>query len=95
VERKRIMSKQVTNPVVGMFVYRAYEATKPGKVIGIIPQTTPKTPGYCEDDLDIKWLDGRVHRYKACSLNDFEALINEHRKKLKTHTSKLPALQKL
>lgn len=75
---------------VGDFVYMPYSPLKPGKVLKI---SSPDKFG-CYT-IDVKWINGKTSQHKDFHLRSFTALIDDHKKKLKTHTSKLPALRKL
>jgi len=74
----------------GSFVYMPYLPQNPGKIISL---NTPDK--YGNRSVNVKWLDGKTSQHKAYNLKSFDALIADHKKKLKTHTSKLPALKKL
>ena len=100
------MAKKVTSPKVGKFVYRPYGAQNPGKIKKILPKGTPLTKGTLDygtikipirsnSPVEVAWIDGTTTIEDAEHLSDFDALIADHQKKLNTHTSKLPALQKL
>jgi len=75
---------------IGDFVYKPYRPQKPGKIISM---SAPNK--YNSRLADVKWLDGKISQHQTYSLESFIGLINDHKKKLKTHTSKLPALRKL
>lgn len=105
------MAKHVSNPIVGMYVYRPYEAQNPGKIKQLLPPNTPLTnpsivlgtgafggPNISIPNMvvgvpvEVAWYDGTTSVEDSHILNDFDALIADHKKKLGTHTSKLKKL---
>jgi len=81
--------------VIGKLVYEAFSPQKPAKIIAEVSRRAVLKIGSPERHVQVKFLDGKVKEVPLSFLNDFEALISDHRKKLETHTSKLELLKSL
>ena len=77
---------------IGDYVYEAYHAQKPGKVVKIVCNQILYCGYY---DVTIKFIDGSVKTLPNCIVMDFMWLIESHKRKLRTHTSKLSKLVSL
>lgn len=86
---------------VGQYVYKYGSPQKPGKIISLTKKCTPRKIGNITLSggywtcAEVKWIDGTVSGWDVLSLKDFNDLIADHEKKLKTHRDKLPKLQTL
>ncbi len=95
--------KTIDNPsdggcriVIGEYVYKPYTPQTPGKVLGIERKVVAGYQGgYVEYFARVKWLNSKTSTVNCLHLSSFTKLIDDHKKKLKTHTSKLPLLAKL
>lgn len=71
------------NNLVGRRVYKPYAPTQAGIIRSEEPSGT----------LTVKWLDGTTEIVSKRGLNDFDSLIEDHKKKLNTHLRTLAKLQ--
>lgn len=85
------MAHPILNPEVGQLVYEPFRPQRPGKIINI-PETSHLAPSF-RHSATVKWIDGTVS--VAYRLQDFNALIEDHRKKLSTHLLNLEKVQSL
>ena len=74
--------------LMGAFVYQPFLPNNPGVVIKVEDSGRPDTKL-----LTVKWLNGLVSQHADHRLNDFQGLIDDHRKKLNTHENKLQLLK--
>jgi hypothetical protein len=83
----------VIEPKVGQYVYKHCQPQKPG-IIRIVHGKTMSGYFY---SVSVQWLDSSrtVTEEDTAGLKDFSALIEDHRKKLNTHESKLALLEKM
>ena len=86
------MSIRSTTPKVGQFVYKPYAPTKAGVItmVGNEHVITNKNTGVvyvCPGDFEVNvtWSDGTTTCERSSYLNDFMALVEDHKKKLNTH----------
>jgi hypothetical protein len=83
------MAKTAYLPRVGQRVYKCYRPTNPGVIREVIPQETIQTPAgqthTPTPHVRVFWLDGTVTTGSSLGLMDFDALIDDHHKKLDTH----------
>jgi len=77
-------------PKVGEYVYRPFRPKMPGRIIAVF---SPLPPRKYFHFVTVKWLNGVVEDTDTLDLNDFQALIEDHRKKLKTHLATLKKLE--
>jgi hypothetical protein len=90
--------------LVGKRVYENYSPAKAGVITEIVhPVGSPKpvrglsgTEGMTQPrifaDVKVKWLNGTTEVVSTSRLNDFDALIEDHKKKLRTHEATLGKL---
>lgn len=78
------MARTAINAVVGTLVYQAFKPMNPGKVLSIRPPGPNNVTG--EDWLTVKWLNGSVSEHRRMGLQDFETLIEDHRRKYEKFT---------
>lgn len=95
-----LSSKVADNDVVGALVYEAYSTVKCGKVIEDLgPQKVTKLHGETFvstfHDLRVRWLKGGESIVSSSKLNNFEELVEDHRRKLERHMKTLEALKLL
>jgi hypothetical protein len=82
----------VNDPKVGDFVYKHYHPLKPGIIVAVLGKDFG---GYfvC---VRVQWLSELSSRIETtAALRDFNALIEDHRKKLATHETTLMRLKSL
>jgi len=70
------------------FVYEPYNPNNPGKVVSIEDDPDFSNQNYCT----VKFLNGRTKKVSSNHLKDFNKLIEDHKRKLGTHISKLKAI---
>ncbi len=75
------MAYTINNPKVGQYVYKGFRPLNPG----IIRTIDGKDFGGHFDCVHVQWLSGLITAETTNGLNDFDALIADHRKKLNTH----------
>lgn len=86
--------KTIDNPsdggcqvVVGEHVYEAYKPQTPGKVISIQRKIIAGYQGgYVEYMATVKWVNSKTSTVNCLHISSFTRLIEDHKKKLKTHT---------
>lgn len=83
------MAHPYYNPKVGDFVYPAYAPQKAGVIVEYTPNNNHSIMG----NVKIKMANGNVLAYPESGLQDFNALIEDHKKKLATHLVTLGKLQ--
>lgn len=92
------MSKRISETeenLIGRYVYQPYRPQIPGKIIEDHgPQEAPNSE-YTWRIVTVEFLDGKKELKPLMHLNDFQSLIDDHEKKLKTHKDKLKELDKL
>jgi hypothetical protein len=76
----------------GTRVYQAYAPQRAGVVLEDLGPAGPC--GYFRH-LRIRWLGGETTHHSSGHLNDFDALIADHQKKLATHLKTLEKLKAL
>lgn len=87
------MAKTVLKPTIGMRVYQAYAPQKAGVITKVKERVTiPRLDGtiyICSDNwyVDVLWASSpsKESQHASMHLQDFDALITETQKKLKTH----------
>lgn len=82
--------------LIGRYVYRPFRPQAPGKIIAYagkrkIMPGAPRTV----DFVTVKYLGGVIETLPLSSLNDFESLIADHRKKLEGHEKKFARLKEM
>jgi len=70
------MSKRI-EAKLGVLGYEAFKPQKPGKVISVRPSNRFPDESY----VTLKFLDGSTKEINASHVNDYEELIEEHRRK--------------
>lgn len=66
---------------IGTLVYQAFKPNKPGKVIDIkMSKRHPRMAPFT-DRITVKFEDGTQGEFERSNLNDYEELINEHKRK--------------
>ena len=84
-----------TEKNVGEYVYRPYSPNNIGKIIKVVPdKQIPELPAF-----EVKWSkplkNGKtVDVHPHYLLNSLQALIDDHKKKVKTHTKALAEAKK-
>lgn len=79
------MANVYREPNVGDFCYKPFRPSVAGKVVEVIN----------EYHVIVQWIDGSKSEHLCTTLNDFNALIEDHRKKLATHEAMLERLKAL
>ncbi len=87
------MARPVQKPEVGQIVYEAFYPQRPGKIAAIvaIDETFPTVGTVVE----VKWVNGTRSQVRNAILQDFQSLIDDHKKKLKNHLSKMKLAEAL
>ena len=86
-----LMAKICRDAKVGDFVYKPYSPNKAGKVVKV-----QEGDHQCDPLLTIKWLDGTTTEdLIEWRVSDFEALLEDHKKKVRTHQATLKKLEEL
>lgn len=80
---------------VGDLVYRAYVPNSPGKVVKVFNTVVVVDRHKVYGAVRVKWLDGTETIEAGHHLNKLTTLIEDHRRRLKKHEAKLPALKAL
>lgn len=89
----RVLSWQQPTALIGRAVYGPFKAQKPGIIIaytGMKPLRYRNSDSPC---FSVKWLDGTETEEAIESLNDFDVLIEDHRRALTNHESRLQQLR--
>jgi hypothetical protein len=75
---------------VGSRVYRPFAPQKPGIVLSNEPASN-----MCLRRVRVLWMDAKTtdEEMTPRGYNDFDALVDDHRKKLRTHEANLTKLQ--
>lgn len=79
------MARVLRNPKIGAHCYEPFRPAKAGKVMDI------RVLGH-ENVCTIRWVDGTESEHVDHCLQDFDALIEETRKKVRTHEATLAKL---
>jgi len=90
-------SLNYTNLKVGDYVYKYGTPQTPGKILSLTTKNSPKGSMHISKWVcaEVKWINGKVEGWNVNNLRNFDTLIAEHEKKLKTHRDKLPKLEAL
>lgn len=80
---------------IGDVVYESYSPNNPGIVLKVKP---PPNVDYVPslvrgNTLVVKFYSGKIKEVDALYLADFRALIEDHKKKVRTHEAKLAMLE--
>lgn len=86
------MARVAGEPRVGQRVYRFGKPLRPG-IIQEVYGLSANSVSF--KDVKVKWLDGVVEVRTSNGLQDFDALIEDHRRKLETHLKTLKKLESL
>ena len=93
------MAKMVTEPIVGQAVYESYAPQKVGVIRAV---RTVRQFGHMGKGkvVDVEWVSKKGERtisksIESTNLCDLDALIADHKKKLKTHTDAKKRLEKI
>jgi len=73
--------------VVNAFVYKHGKPLGVGKIVRIVDKGNFSK--YVYPVVEVKWLNGTTTNEKILQLHSFVALIEDHQKKLETHTKNL------
>lgn len=71
------MSKSAKDAKVDSLVYESFKPQKPGKIVSVRPSRRAGDSDY----LTVKFEDGTTKEFSRDHLNDFEELIDEHKRK--------------
>jgi uncharacterized protein YneR len=85
------MAYVVNEPKVGQRVYRHGKPQTAGVIKAVLGETTDELAYR----IRVKWVNGIVEETDTWGLKDFDALIEDHRKKLKSHLTTLKKLEAL
>lgn len=81
------------------YVYKKFEPLKPAKIMDVQKKmfrvASLPFPPSVQDMALLKYINGSTEWYPIMYLNSFTGLIDDHKRKLAKHTSKLPLLAKL
>lgn len=93
------MAKNVTSNdpnLVGKLVYQAYVPQQPGKIVEDLgyPMTPAKRRSSFKN-VKVKWLNGKTTTESVAILNDFEALVDDHKRKYEKFSAKAEQLKSL
>jgi hypothetical protein len=81
--------------LVDKLVYKAYSPAKCGKVIEDMGWHTPQGMRRACRIIKVKWINGTVTQELAYVLNDYEALVEDHRKKYEKFSKVVEELKEL
>lgn len=84
------MAHPLHNPKIGDLAYPAFQPQKAGIIIEIVPKTDHLIP-----NVKIQMANGSSLKIHQNALQDFNALIEDHKKKLNTHLVTFEKLQKI
>lgn len=85
------MAKTI-EPRIGQRVYRAYSPQTAGVIINVRRKHQHSHPA----TVDVAWTNGQLELdVREWDLRDFEALIEDHKKKLETHLATLDKLREI
>jgi hypothetical protein len=88
--KEKIRELYLGNFVVNDYVYEPYTPQSPGKVLEVYEKKDEYlSGGYC---VRVKFLNGKEKKLLNAHLQSFHLLIEDHKKKLKSHMSKLKAI---
>ncbi len=79
---KTLYDKEKNNTLVGAFVYPHSQPLKAGKIVAVVGNGRVKA----------RWLDGSETEVSTLGLKDFMSLLEDARKKIKTHEATLEKL---
>ena len=79
------MAKTACDAIMGSLVYEAFKPMNPGRVTSIRPPGPNNITG--DDWLTIKWLNGKTSEHRRTGLQNFEALIEDHKRKYEKFTN--------
>ena len=85
---------------IGQNVYRHYRPQVAGKIVEVMGSVDVKRPDgsiYVTSFLRVrvKWVNGKESEHSTAELTDFDELIEDHKRKLKTHLATLAKLRKI
>lgn len=94
------MGKPVYAGTVGQRVYQNFKPLKAGIIVADLGPEQIKRPDnsvYISSfhTVTVKWVDNTVSDCSTSGLADFDTLIEDHQRKLKTHLATLEKLNKL
>jgi hypothetical protein len=79
--------------MIGKFVYMPYTPAKCGKIVNCWMQ---ETAGWPQAVASIKWLKtGETSDRGLIGMGDLELLVEDHKRKIKTHEKRIKELKKL
>ena len=87
---------------IGKLVYRSYTPAKAGKVVELVhprwreetlPDGRKLQEPFCI--LGIRWLDGKYTQEKEIGIRDYRQLLDDHKRKVKTHRAMIRKLELL
>lgn len=86
------MAVTVQTPAIGQYVYRTGTPQVPGKILG---SKSDQLPHRTRTTAHVLWINGEESHIDVMFLRDFQGLIADHEKKIKTHRAKLAVLEKM
>lgn len=90
------MAKTLCDAVeVGKRVYRPYSPAQAGVIMKVYDRSTESYLYTPPPLVWVKWVDGSEGMISSLGLNDFDALIEDHQKKLNMHLATLTKLEAL
>jgi hypothetical protein len=89
----RIPKFKDKDQLIGKNVYLPFKPNIPGKIISVSVENNQHIGQMLV--AEVKFINDSIYKHEVWHLNDFDALIADHQKKLKTHTDKLAILASL
>jgi hypothetical protein len=86
------MAYRINHPKIGMNVYQPFAPAKAGILTAIVGKVSNFGDRYM---VNVLWLNGEKTTQPSDNLNDLDALIEDHKKKLATHLKTLDLLKGL
>lgn len=89
---RKLYEKARAGDVTGSNVYRPYRPQQAGVIVTDLDKGTTEVHNR---RVRVRWLKGTEEQVRLGDLNDFDLLIEDHRKKLQTHEAVLEKLKVL
>lgn len=84
------MAKRVRDPRPGELVYESYKPAMAGRIVDVVG---PEDHGGFFHVVRVRWVDGSTSDVSTRMISDFASLIEDHRRKLRTHEATLARLE--